>query len=129
MGRFAECGRPIFCSRRAGRPRTLRASFSWNFMFAYLVRVLLFFVAISVIRSVVQGVVRAYRGGNPSPGPGSQRSGSGNAATSPGGSTLLHQDPVCGTYVAAGSSLRKIVRGKVYHFCSETCRDRFSAPL
>jgi YHS domain-containing protein len=99
-------------------------------MFAYLARVLLFFVAISVIRSVVQGVVRAYRGGsNPSPGPASQRPASGGPATSPDGSTLLHQDPVCGTYVAAASSLRKISNGKVYHFCSEECRDRFNAPL
>lgn len=96
-------------------------------MFAYLARVLLFFVAISVIRSVVQGVVRAYRGGNPSPGSAARRSGSGGPATSADGSTLLHQDPVCGTYVAAASSLRKIIRGKVYHFCSEECRDRFNA--
>jgi YHS domain-containing protein len=93
-------------------------------MFAYLVRLLLFFVAISVIRSVVQGVVRAYRGG--SSGSASQRP-SGGPSTSPDGSTLLHQDPVCGTYVAASSSLRKIIKGKVYHFCSEECRDRFSA--
>jgi YHS domain-containing protein len=96
-------------------------------MFAYLARVLLFFVAISVIRTVVQGVVRAYRGGNSSRGPTSHRPASGGPATSPDGSTLLHQDPVCGTYVAASSSLRKISKGKVYHFCSEECRDRFNA--
>jgi YHS domain-containing protein len=98
-------------------------------MFAYLARVLLFFVAISVIRSVVQGVVRAYRGGNPPQDSASRRSASGNPATSPDGSTLLHQDPVCGTYVAAASSLRKIIKGKVYHFCSEKCRDSFNSPI
>ncbi|PLX84323.1 MAG: hypothetical protein C0617_08440 [Desulfuromonas sp.] len=36
------------------------------------------------------------------------------------------QDPHCGTYVPRGDSLTKTVRGKVFHFCSEECRDAFS---
>lgn len=44
-----------------------------------------------------------------------------------GGATLLQQDPICGTYVAADSSLKKIVAGHVYHFCSAECRNKFTA--
>jgi YHS domain-containing protein len=38
---------------------------------------------------------------------------------------MLQQDPVCGTYVAVDSSLKKIVGGRVIHFCSAECRDRY----
>jgi YHS domain-containing protein len=37
----------------------------------------------------------------------------------------LKKDPVCGTYVAAATSVKKTVRGEVIHFCSEACRDRY----
>jgi len=100
-------------------------------MFSFLYRLILFFIAISVIQSVIQALVRAFRGQGPRnvSGGGSQGTAPPSAA-SPGErseSTLLHQDPVCGTYVAAASSLRKISGGKVYHFCSEECRQRFNA--
>jgi YHS domain-containing protein len=38
----------------------------------------------------------------------------------------LRQDPVCGIYVSTATKVRKIVDGKDYYFCSESCRDRFS---
>jgi YHS domain-containing protein len=81
---------------------------------------------------VIQAVLRAFRGngrGNTPAGSTSGRTAPQSAASSgePSESTLLHQDPVCGTYVAAASSLRKISGGKVYHFCSEECRNRFNA--
>jgi YHS domain-containing protein len=37
----------------------------------------------------------------------------------------LKKDPVCGTYVAAATSVKKTVRGEVIHFCSEACRDKY----
>jgi YHS domain-containing protein len=76
---------------------------------------------------VIQAVVRAFRGQGSRNAPAAPPP---QATATPGArseSTLLHQDPVCGTYVAAVSSLRKISGGKVYHFCSEECRNRFSA--
>ena len=90
-------------------------------MFAYLFRMLAFFVTISVVRSVIQALLRLFRGADSLP---KKRPESPGAASA---STLLHQDPVCGTYVAANSSLRKICGGKVFHFCSEECRDRYVA--
>jgi YHS domain-containing protein len=96
-------------------------------MFAYLFRLLLFFVVISVIRSVVQTVVRAFRGTDAPRAGGPAQSAASQTASQASESTLLHQDPVCGTYVPAGSSFRKIVKGQVFHFCSEACRDRYQA--
>jgi YHS domain-containing protein len=99
-------------------------------MFAILLRFLLLFVIVSLVRSVVNSVVRALRGQGGQPGAQSPRPSSappGDASPPEAtASTLLHQDPVCGTYVAGASSLRKICRGKVYHFCSEQCRDRYN---
>ncbi len=92
-------------------------------MFAFLRLILLFFVVIPMIRSVVNAVMRAFRGtDSPAPPRPAGPESAGNASAS----TLLHQDPVCGTYVAAGSSLRKICNGKVCHFCSDECRDRYT---
>ena len=98
-------------------------------MFAYLFRMIVFFVTISVVRSVIQALVRAFRGGNSLRNAGAQAppTAGPQAAGGASPSTLLHQDPVCGTYVAANSSLRKICGGKVFHFCSEECRNRYVA--
>ena len=93
-------------------------------MIADLVRLLLFFAIVSVIRSVVQAVARAFGGTRPNT-PSGQAGKADSSKQS--ASTLLHQDPVCGTYVAAGTSFRKICGGEVFHFCSEECRDRYAA--
>jgi YHS domain-containing protein len=94
-------------------------------MFAFLRLLLLFFIVIPMIRSVINAVVRAFRGTHAGPSAPTQRTGP-EPAGQASASTLLHQDPVCGTYVAAGSSLRKICNGKVFHFCSDECRDRYT---
>jgi YHS domain-containing protein len=104
-------------------------------MFEFIGRILEILVAFAMIRSVLQVVVRMFRGmtgprdgGSPGPvrhpAPDPIRAA---PSSGPDASTLLHQDPVCGTYVAAGSSYRKICRGQVCHFCSEACRDRYAA--
>lgn len=87
-------------------------------MFAFLERLILFLIAISVIRSVlrfVQGFgarisTQVRRQPNRSSG---------------GEATMLRQDPVCGTYVAIDASLKTIVNGQVVHFCSAECRDKY----
>jgi YHS domain-containing protein len=45
----------------------------------------------------------------------------------PAAATTLQQDPVCGAYVAVDSSLKRAVNGRVLHFCSPECRDKYSA--
>ena len=38
----------------------------------------------------------------------------------------LKKDPVCGTFIAESTALRKTVGGQVYYFCSPECRDKFT---
>ena len=38
---------------------------------------------------------------------------------------MAQKDPVCGIFVSAGSSVKKSIDGKVIHFCSAACRDKF----
>jgi YHS domain-containing protein len=96
--------------------------FSRVFMFGFFRLLLVVFFVIPLIRSVIQTVVRAFRGTEVPP---VRKTGQPPPASA-SASTLLHRDPVCGTYVAAASSLRRISHGKVFHFCSEACRDRFA---
>jgi YHS domain-containing protein len=39
----------------------------------------------------------------------------------------LKKDPVCGTFISTGSSVKKTVGGAVVHFCSVDCRDKFQS--
>jgi YHS domain-containing protein len=99
-------------------------------MFAFLGRILELLMAFAMIRAILQTVVRIFRspdGTRDSPRSSGPAPPPGNVSGASSATTLLHQDPVCGTYVAAGSSFRKICNGKVVHFCSEKCRDRYVA--
>jgi YHS domain-containing protein len=37
----------------------------------------------------------------------------------------LKKDPVCGTYVSAGSSITRTINGQLHYFCSAECRDKY----
>ena len=39
----------------------------------------------------------------------------------------LVRDPVCGTFVAPGTSLSLTTGGTTQHFCSDKCRDEYRA--
>jgi YHS domain-containing protein len=83
--------------------------------------VIAFTIAISVIRALIERIKRFW-GASSTERP-VFRSAAGPASA--GSATTLRQDPVCGTYVPADSSLKKIVGGTVHHFCSQECRDKF----
>ena len=90
-------------------------------MLSFLARLILFAIAISVIRSVISFVQRAFTSGRT---PTTVRRPGGAPGTA---ATMLQQDPVCGTYVAVDSSLKRVVNGRVLHFCSPECRDKYSS--
>jgi YHS domain-containing protein len=121
MGRF---GAPIYCKPGASAP---------SFMFALIERLIFFLFLLSAIRSALQFILRLWRGSQSRAGMSARMSKdqpSQPRASAPGAasaSTLLHQDPVCGTYVAADTSLKRIFGGKVVHFCSAECRDKYHA--
>jgi YHS domain-containing protein len=35
------------------------------------------------------------------------------------------KDPVCGMYVYPATAIQETIDGKTYHFCSESCRNKF----
>jgi YHS domain-containing protein len=41
------------------------------------------------------------------------------------GSTILHKDPVCGTYVSEAVAVALKQGGQTLWFCSEACRDKY----
>ncbi len=86
-------------------------------------RLVLMLIAVSVIRSLVrfvQGITSRF-GTHISP----RVNHSPQAGSASQSATMLQQDPVCGTYVAIDASLKRVVNGKVLHFCSDQCRDRY----
>jgi YHS domain-containing protein len=89
-------------------------------MFALLRILLMLLIAISAIRSIVRFAQKLWFEVQP-PRAVSRANSSGDAAA-----TALRQDPVCGTYVAVDTSLKRIVHGRVVHFCSPECRDRYT---
>jgi YHS domain-containing protein len=40
---------------------------------------------------------------------------------------VLYKDPVCGVYVTAESGIAETIDGRMVHFCSQECRDRYQA--
>jgi YHS domain-containing protein len=90
-------------------------------MLRFLAELILFTIAISVIRSVIAYVQRAFTGAHRPPA--TRRGPAGTSGTA----TMLQQDPVCGTYVAVDTSLKRVVKGQVLHFCSPECRDKYSS--
>jgi YHS domain-containing protein len=88
-------------------------------MFSFIARLIVFIIAITAIRSMVQFVQGLLTGARPhSPA---------RTSTARPAATMMKQDPVCGTWVAIDSSLKTIIRGQVIHFCSPECRDKFRA--
>jgi YHS domain-containing protein len=88
-------------------------------MFRNVFRLFIVLIAALFVRQVVALIVRAF----------SQLGGYGGGAAAPaqpaqaGGE--LKKDPVCGTFVAVASSIKRNVDGEVVHFCSTTCRDKY----
>jgi YHS domain-containing protein len=89
-------------------------------MFRFLLFLLAFIFIVPILRSVVGSVVHLF--GNWVAGPAAQRAKA-RPAVPAGGE--LKKDPVCGTYIAALTSVKKTVGGEVVHFCSPECRDRY----
>ena len=91
-------------------------------MLRNLFRLFLVFLGAVLVRHAIVLIARAFSSvsggggsaGTPPPAPGREQSGG-----------ELKKDPVCGTFVATGSSIKRTVDGKVVHFCSTACRDKY----
>jgi YHS domain-containing protein len=96
-------------------------------MFRVIFYLLVMVVAITVLKSIVgivlKGVSEAMKPGSTPPGASPPRP---NQVPLTG---ELKKDPVCGTYIAAASSIREKLGGQTFHFCSPECRDKYVASL
>ena len=84
-------------------------------LFEEILLPLLFFLLLRSVLMSLRGRPRSeYRQAGPPP----------SAPTVQAGGDLK-RDPVCGTYVSTAVSLTKTVKGQVWHFCSQECREKF----
>jgi YHS domain-containing protein len=96
-------------------------------MFRALLYVIAFTLLMSVLRSVLGIIAKAFSGqSNPfsvrtGGSPGAPPSG---ASSAPSGGELK-KDPVCGTFISTASAFQKYSGGQTYYFCSTECRDKF----
>jgi YHS domain-containing protein len=87
-------------------------------VFRNVFRLFIVLIAGLFVRQVVLLIVRAF----------SQLTGASSAPETARGPMMggeLKKDPVCGTFVAVASSIKRTVDGEVIHFCSTACRDKY----
>lgn len=89
-------------------------------MFRALFYLILAVLLISVLRGVLGFIASIFT--NATVGP--ERGGAPKQKESIK-AEALKKDPVCGTFVAPSSAVRKDRDGQTYFFCSTTCRDKF----
>ena len=88
-------------------------------MFRNAFRLIIFLAVAFFVRRVMTMIMAEFsklsRGGKAASGPNPRPQTSGE----------LKKDPVCGTFVAVASSIKRDVNGQVIHFCSTACRDKY----
>jgi YHS domain-containing protein len=95
-------------------------------MFRAIFYLLLTVVVITVLKSIV-GIVLKGVGEAMKTGSHAQETGPRRSQVPLTGE--LKKDPVCGTYIAAASSIQERVGSQTFHFCSQECRDKYVASL
>lgn len=94
-------------------------------MFRAILYLIGFMLIMSVIRSVLGIVGKAFSGlSNPS----APQAGASGSRPPPGPSSggELKKDPVCGTFISTASAFQKFSHGQTHYFCSTECRDKFN---
>ena len=97
-------------------------------MFRAIFELLLTIIVIFVIRSVITIALKGFSQAMRPP----KYPETGNPRSAPRPDQIpvtgeLKKDPVCGTYIAAATSIKEKVGGQVVHFCSPQCRDKYVA--
>jgi YHS domain-containing protein len=94
-------------------------------MFRALLYVIAFTLLMSVLRSVLGIIAKAFSGQS---NPFSVRTGGAPGAPPPAAASSggeLKKDPVCGTFISTATAFQKYAGGQTYYFCSTECRDKF----
>jgi YHS domain-containing protein len=102
-------------------------------MFRALLELFITLVAAMVARAIISSIMKGLSNAgasafqqqtppNPSSAPRSNPSNSGGPATA----SVLHKDPVCGTYVSEATGFRRQSSGQTFYYCSQACKDKHS---
>jgi YHS domain-containing protein len=94
-------------------------------MFRAILYLIGFMLVMSVVRSVLGIIGKAFSGLSNSSSPPAGASGS-RRPPSPSSAGELKKDPVCGTFISTATAFQKFSQGQTYYFCSTECRDKFS---
>jgi len=87
-------------------------------------------LVITLLRAILGTILKGFgdllrsSSGSSGPAASGQRDASQRVPTA----DELKKDPVCGTFIAASTSIKKSAGGQTYYFCSAECRDKFRAP-
>ena len=96
----------------------------------FIIRLLVIFgllrYAIGFIAKLIGGMMRSARFPDRRQ-PADSQPDMRSSAGMPASAGELRKDPVCGTFIPIGTSLKKTVNGETVHFCSADCRDKFKA--
>ncbi len=83
-----------------------------------MTRLITIFILIMIVYFTIKSMFKPVsRSSNSSPGP--------NKVQDPKDSSIMHEDPQCGTYVSEEDAIKEVIDGKALHFCSEQCLDKF----
>jgi YHS domain-containing protein len=92
-------------------------------MFRLITYLLMIVILITIVRNVLGLVMRFFANAVQSANPARTQPLSQSNVPLTG---ELKKDPVCGTYIAAATSLSNTVGGQTFYFCSPECRDKFA---
>jgi YHS domain-containing protein len=110
-------------------------------MFRALLELFITIVAAMVARAIISSVMKGLSNASASafqqqqapPNPSSSNPQSNSNSQSnpvnnggPANGSVLHKDPVCGTYVSEGTGFRKQTSGQTFYYCSQACKDKHS---
>jgi YHS domain-containing protein len=93
-------------------------------MFRAIVYLIGFMLIMSVIRSVLGIVGKAFSGLSSTSSPQAGAAGPRQSPSPPSGGELK-KDPVCGTFISTATAFQKFSQGQTHYFCSTDCRDKF----
>jgi len=93
-------------------------------MFRAILYLIGFMLIMSVIRSVLGIIGKAFNGLSSTSSPQAGASGSRPPSSASSGGELK-KDPVCGTFISTATAFQKFSNGQTYYFCSTECRDKF----
>jgi YHS domain-containing protein len=95
-------------------------------MFRSILEFLALLMFFAVARAIIGAAGRLFTGGAqvPPAGQAPPTRGARDAVLQSAGE--LRKDPVCGTFVPVGTSLKRVVGGETIYFCSAECRDKFT---